>query len=144
MKKAKLFEYRPPKFFNDYVVAALNNTVYVVNKYQPMQGGAGPINPSNGNQINGLIRMGTADLFEDYKISGGFRIAPNLRDNDILFEFTNLRKRLDWGFTYYRKYIHRVSLTHWTCKTEFKLLPGTSALPDRQNKKCKDIGWASI
>src|SRR5690606_26054548 len=27
---------------------------------------------------------------------------PNLRDNDILFEFYNLRKRLDWGFTYYR------------------------------------------
>jgi len=102
LKKAKLYEYRPPKFFNDYVVAGLNNTVYVVNKYQPYEGGAGPINPSNGNQINGLIRVGTADLFEDYKVSGGFRIAPNLRDNDILFEFTNLRKKMDWGFTFYR------------------------------------------
>jgi hypothetical protein len=102
LKKAKVFEYRPPKFFNDYVVAGLNNTVYVVNKYQPYQGGAGPIDPSNGNDLSGLIRMGTVDLFEDYKISGGLRIAPNLRDNDVLFEFTNLKKRLDWGFTYYR------------------------------------------
>lgn len=102
LKKAKLFEYRPRKFFNDYVVAALNNTVYVVNKYQPYQGGNGPIDPSNGNQLNGLVRMGTTDLFEDIKISGGFRIASNLRDNDILFEFSNLRKRLDWGFTFYR------------------------------------------
>jgi hypothetical protein len=102
LKKAKLYEYRPPKFFNDYVVAGLNNTVFVVNKYQPYAGGAGPIDPANGNDLNGLIRMGTADLFEDFKISGGFRIAPNLRDNDILFEFSNLRKRLDWGFTYYR------------------------------------------
>ncbi|HEU4472014.1 MAG TPA: hypothetical protein VFR58_13070 [Flavisolibacter sp.] len=102
LKKAKLYEYRPPKFFNDYVVAGLNNTVYVVNKYLPYGGGSGPIDPSNGSNLNGLIRVGTADLFEDYKVSGGFRLAPNLRDNDILFEFTNLRKRLDWGFTYYR------------------------------------------
>ncbi|MBD0333057.1 MAG: hypothetical protein ICV66_10400, partial [Chitinophagaceae bacterium] len=105
LSKAKLFEYRPPKFFNDYVVAALNNTVFAVNKYQPYAGGEGPIDPSNGNDLNGLIRMGTTDLFEDYKLSGGFRIAPNLRDNDVLFEFTNLRKRFDWGFTYYRSSI---------------------------------------
>jgi hypothetical protein len=102
LRKAKVFEYRPPKFFNDYVVAGLNNTTFLVNKYQLYGGGAGPITLSNGNELNGLIRLGTADLFEDYKISGGIRIAPNLRDNDVLFEFTNLRKRLDWGFTYYR------------------------------------------
>lgn len=102
LKKARLFEYRPPKFFNDYVVTSLNNTVFVFNKYQPYTGGSGPINPANGNDLNGLVRMGTADLFEDIKISGGFRIASNLRDNDVLFEFMNLRKRLDWGFTYYR------------------------------------------
>jgi hypothetical protein len=103
LKKAKLYEYRPPKFFNDYVVAGLNNTTFVVNKYQPYAGGVGPIDPSNGNDLNGLIRMGTVDVFEDYKVSGGIRIAPNLRDNDVLFEFTNLKKRLDWGFTYYRQ-----------------------------------------
>jgi len=102
LKKAKLYEYRPPKFFNDYVVASLNNTVYVVNKYQQYAGGVGPIDPSNGNEISGLIRVGTADLFEDFKISGGVRLAPNLRDNDILFEFTNLRKKFDWGVTFYR------------------------------------------
>lgn len=102
LKKAKLYEYRPPKFFNDYVVAGLNNTVFVPNKYQIYQGGAGPIRPSNGNDINGMVRLGTTDLFEDYKVSGGFRIAPNLRDNDILFEFMNLKKRWDWGLTYYR------------------------------------------
>ena len=102
LEKAKLFEYRPPKFFSDYVVASLNNTVYVVNKYQPYGGGAGPIDPSNGNDLNGMLRVGTVDLFEDYKISGGLRLASNLRDNDVLFEFSNLKKRFDWGFTYYR------------------------------------------
>lgn len=102
LKKARIYEYRPPKFFNDYVVAGLNNTVFIPNKYQIYGGGSGPIQPANGNDVNGLIRLGTADLFEDFKISGGFRIAPNLRDNDVLFEFTNLKKRLDWGITYYR------------------------------------------
>jgi hypothetical protein len=101
LKKAKLFQYRPPKFFNDYVVAAANNTVFIPSKYQPFTG-TGPISPANGNELSGLIRMGTVDLFEDYKISGGFRIASNLKDNDVLFEATNLRKRFDLGITYYR------------------------------------------
>ncbi len=105
LAKAKLYEYRPRKFFNDYVVAGLNNTQFVINRYQPYQGGVGPIDPANGNQLNGLIRMGTVDLLEDIKISGGIRIAPNLKDNDVLFEFTNQRKRLDLGFTYYRSNI---------------------------------------
>ena len=108
LKKAKLYEYRPPKFFNDYVVAGLNNTMFGVSKYQPYQGGQGPIEPANGNDLNGLIRMGTVDLFEDYKVSGGIRFAPNLRDNDILFEFTNLKKRFDWGFTYYRTSVENI------------------------------------
>ena len=102
LKKAKLFEYRPPKFFSDYVVANLTNAVYLVNKYQPYAGGSGPISLSNNNELSGMLRMGTADLFEDFKISGGFRLATNLQDNDVLFEFTNLRRRWDWGFTYYR------------------------------------------
>jgi hypothetical protein len=102
LKKAKLYEYRPPKYFTDYVVSGFNNTVLTVNKFQPYGGGAGPIYLSNGNSFNGMVRMGTSDLFEDYKFTGGFRLAGNLSDNDIVFGFTNQRKRFDWGFTYYR------------------------------------------
>jgi hypothetical protein len=104
LKKAKLFEYRPRKFFNDYVVASINNVSYsLLNKYQPYNGASGPVTLSGmGSEISGLVRMGTADLFEDIKLSGGFRVAPNLKDNDVLFEFTNLRKRWDWGVSYYR------------------------------------------
>ncbi|RYF87227.1 MAG: hypothetical protein EON98_01255 [Chitinophagaceae bacterium] len=101
LAKAKLFEYRPRKFFNDYVVAGVNNTVFGLTRYQPFTG-SGPIDPANGNDISGMIRMGTVDLFEDIKISGGFRFAPNFKDNDVLFEYSNLRRRLDWGFSYYR------------------------------------------
>lgn len=102
LKKAKLYEYRPPKFFADYAVTGFNNSVLAINKFQPYGGGAGPIYLSNGGDFNGLIRLGTSDLMEDVKFTGGIRIAPNLRDNDVLFEFYNLRKRLDWGATYYR------------------------------------------
>jgi hypothetical protein len=102
LKKAKLYEYRPPKFFADYAVTGFNNSVLVVNKFQPYGGGVGPIYLSNGNDFNGLLRLGTSDLMEDFKFTGGIRIASNLRDNDVLFSFQNLRKRLDWGFMYYR------------------------------------------
>ncbi|MDP4261058.1 MAG: hypothetical protein Q8941_00890 [Bacteroidota bacterium] len=102
LRKAKLYEYRPPKFFADYVVTGFSNSVLPVNKFQPYGNGAGPIYLSNGNDFNGLIRLGTSDLMEDVKFTGGVRIAANLRDNDVLFEFYNLRKRLDWGFTYFR------------------------------------------
>jgi hypothetical protein len=90
----------------------------------PYQHGAGPVRPANGSDLNGLIRLGTVDLFEDYKISGGIRIAPNLRDNDVLFEFMNLKKRWDWGFTYYRS----------TTKVEFEQDPTnpSSFIPPRK------------
>jgi len=110
LRKAKLYEYRPPKFFADYAVTGFNNSVLAVNKFQPYGGGAGPIYLSNGGDFNGMLRLGTSDLMEDVKFTGGIRIAPNLRDNDVLFEFYNLRKRLDWGFTYFRS-SNRVGLT---------------------------------
>lgn len=102
LEKARLYEYRPPKFFTDYAVTGFNNSVLTINKFQPYGGGAGPIYLSNGNDFNGMIRLGTSDLMEDVKFTGGIRIASNLRDNDVLFEFYNLRKRLDWGVTYFR------------------------------------------
>lgn len=101
LSKAKLYEYRPPKYFTDYVVTGFNNSVLAVNKFQPYSR-SGPIYLSNSGDFNGLIRMGTSDLMEDFKFIGGIRIAPNLRDNDVLFSFINQRKRLDWGAIYYR------------------------------------------
>ena len=102
LKKAKVFEYRPPKYFMDYLVSGFNNVVFVQNKFQPYAGGSGPIQLSNNNALNGLIRMGIADLMEDYKFIGGFRVSPDLKDNDVMLTFLNQRKRFDWGITYFR------------------------------------------
>lgn len=95
----KFFDYKL-RFSSDYVVSGFNNQVFL-NKYQPYAGGSGPIRLSNGNSFNGIMRLGTSDLFEDIKFIGGFRISPNLKDFDYMVQFQNYRKRLDWGLVYY-------------------------------------------
>jgi hypothetical protein len=101
LSTAKLFAYKPPKFATDYLVSGFNNSV-LVNRYQAFQNGQGPIQLSSSTPLNGIIRIGTSDIMEDLKFSGGYRLSTNLKDNDWLFQFQNLRKRIDWGFTFYR------------------------------------------
>jgi hypothetical protein len=100
IKNAKLYDYKR-RFASDYVVSGFNNSI-LVNRYQPYGNGSGPIFLSNSNPLNGIVRMGISDIMEDYKFTGGFRVAPNLKDNDYLASFQNLKKRYDWGLTYYR------------------------------------------
>ena len=101
LARAKLFAYKPKKFSAEYGSAGFNNSV-LINRYQPYQGGSGPIMLNSGTPLNGLIRLGTSDLLEDIKITGGFRIGTNLKDNEWLLNYQNLKRRVDWGLTYYR------------------------------------------
>ncbi len=101
LSEAKLYPYKPLKFATDYVVAGFNNDV-LGTRYQIFQGGAGPVTLTSNSGLDGTLRMGTADIMEDIKISGGFRLSTNLKDNDWLLQFNNLRRRFDWGLTYYR------------------------------------------
>lgn len=101
LSTAKLFAYKPPKFATDYLVSGFNNSV-LVNRYQAFQNGEGPIQLASSTPLNGIIRIGTSDIMEDLKFSGGYRLSTNLKDNDWLFQFQNLRRRVDWGFTFYR------------------------------------------
>lgn len=101
LSKAKVFEYRPPKFFNDYLVSGFNNNV-LVTRYQPYAGGSGPIQLSNGNALNGMLRVGISDLMEDWKFAGGFQIGTDLRDAQYILSTQYLKKRFDYGLTYFR------------------------------------------
>ncbi|MEP6947748.1 MAG: hypothetical protein ABI863_00675 [Ginsengibacter sp.] len=101
LSEAKLYPYKPLKFATDYIVAGFNNDV-LGTRYQLYQGGAGPVTLSSSDGLDGTLRLGTADIMEDIKISGGYRLSTNLKDNDWLLQFKNLRKRIDWGLTYYR------------------------------------------
>lgn len=101
LKKAKHYNYKPPKFYFETGAAGFNNSV-LVNRYQAYGGGSGPIMLNSGTPLNGLIRLSTSELMEDVKISGGYKISTNLKDNEWLMSYQNYRRRIDWGATYYR------------------------------------------
>lgn len=101
LSRARLFRYKPIKFSADFGSVGFNTTV-LFNRFQPYGGGSGPIMLSSNTPLNGLITMGTSDLMEDKRVIGGFKIGTNLRDNEWFVSFQNLRRRLDWGVTYYR------------------------------------------
>ena len=62
-------------FATDYVLSQIDNT-FTNRFYQPF---TSPTSMTPG--ISGLIKLGVSDLFEDYEIIGGFRLAGNLDDN---------------------------------------------------------------
>jgi len=59
--------------------------------YQTFTGGAVYYNPG----LNMMFKVGTNDLFEDYRIIGGMRLSTDFDSNEFLFSFENLKKRLD-------------------------------------------------
>ncbi|MFY0252736.1 hypothetical protein ACDQ55_02160 [Chitinophaga sp. 30R24] len=100
LKKSRLIPYRF-KFASDYLILQLDNSV-LINKYQPFTGPpSGPIRLTD--PVNGLIRIGVSDLFEDLKFNGGFRIPSSLQGSEYFFTANYLKKRFDYKFTYYRK-----------------------------------------
>jgi hypothetical protein len=104
LSKSSLHNYRL-KFNADYILAGVTNSV-LVNRYQPYQQRGPdddqPIQLNNQTNLNFSFRVGVSDLMEDIKFIGGIRFGTTLSDKDILLSFQNYRKRVDWGFTYYR------------------------------------------
>lgn len=104
LQQSKLFNYRL-KFSTDFVLAGITNNI-LINRYQPYARGAGPIQLNNGNDLNWSFRVGVSDLMEDIKFIGGYRLGFNsLRDKDVFLSFQNVRRKIDWGVTYYRSNI---------------------------------------
>ncbi|MFZ1332105.1 MAG: hypothetical protein WAR83_07950 [Flavobacteriales bacterium] len=96
------FQYPDQRNYNlnftiDQVVTQVDNT-YSSQFYQPFIG-PDALNPG----LSALTRMGITDLFEDHRIVGGFRLALNLNNNDYLFVYENLRRRIDKRFTFQRQ-----------------------------------------
>ncbi len=135
LKKAKLYVYKPVKFGADYGGVGFNNSV-LYNRYQPYAGGQGPINLSSNTVLNGLIRLGTSELLEDVKITGAFKLSTNLKDNEWLMSYTNLKRRFDWGLTYYRNVLGYSNARVFT-----NLYQASIAYPFDNSKKIKlDFG----
>jgi hypothetical protein len=92
------------KFSTDYVSAQLDNSL-IMTRYQKFTPGT-PVfeNPALGP----MITLGTGDLFENYKITGGFRFPFNFQGSEYFLAYDALKKRLDKRIMYYRNSQKRV------------------------------------
>jgi hypothetical protein len=100
---AKKFPYEF-KFNADYLMTGFNNNI-LVNRYRPYNGGFfnGSTTNFNPNPFNAMTRFGVSDLMEDIRFTGAFRTPTNLDEFEWLLNYTNFRRRVDWGGTYYRQ-----------------------------------------
>lgn len=99
--------FKPPKQRNYDVQFSINELVsqidfsYLNYTYQAFTGGGQPIFQTPG--FNAFFNIGVTDLLEDYRITGGVRLSVDLRNNEYLINFSNLRKRLDKEIIFHRK-----------------------------------------
>ncbi|MBV7533699.1 hypothetical protein [Chitinophaga sp. sic0106] len=100
LKQTRLMPYKW-KFASDYLILQIDNSI-LINRYQIFTGQ--PTSPIRlTDPVNGLIRIGVSDLFEDVKINGGFRIPFDLQGSEYFITGSYLKRRFDYKFTYYRK-----------------------------------------
>lgn len=90
-------------FATDYAISQVDNSF--ANKfYQPY---TSPTTVFPG--ISGLIKLGISDLFEDYKVVGGFRLSGSLDNNDYGVSFEDLSNRIDKKYTFQRQAQRRIT-----------------------------------
>ena len=65
---------------------------------------------------------------------GGIRFGTDLKDKDIIFSYQNFKKRLDWGFTYYRSNVTNYFNTPFTNMLITNLYQGNIAYPFNEVK----------
>jgi len=85
-------------FSIDYFVTQLDNSLQN-STYQAFTGSAFYFDPG----LNVLIRVGIADLMNDYKIAGGFRLSGDLNSNEYFMGYENLEHRVDKSLSFYRQ-----------------------------------------
>lgn len=99
---AKGFKLAAPSFYNitffpDYVVTQLDNSI-INSYYQPI----GVSNPF-AQPLQPMIKLGAIDLFEDYRLTGGFRFPFDLSTVDYFASFETLKRRIDHKLSFYRQ-----------------------------------------
>jgi WD40 repeat protein len=93
-----------------YINSMVNQVdfTFLNTSYQPFNGGSNFFSP--GFNVN--LKVGTNDLFEDYKVVGGLRFGTDFDSNEYMLSFENLKKRLDKQYVFHRqvyKTIYQVS-----------------------------------
>lgn len=92
---------------NYYVQYTMNKLItqadfsFLNTTYQQFTGDKTPIYLNTG--LNALFMVGIHDLFEDYRITGGFRISFDLDNTEFMFSYENLARRVDHQVVVYRQ-----------------------------------------
>lgn len=87
-----------PAFYINYLASQVDFS-FLNASYQPFTGGAVYYNPG----FNMLMKIGTQDLFEDYKITGGVRFGGDFDSNEYLLSLQNLKHRFDHELIFHRQ-----------------------------------------
>ena len=87
-------------FSNDHVVTQLDNS-FLNSSYQPFTG-----QPYNSPPTSALLKIGSSDLFEDYRIVAGMRIPFDLSTFEYFLSFESRGKRIDKQLV-----LHRIALS---------------------------------
>ncbi len=82
----------------DQMVTQFDNS-FLSNGYQRFTGSEVLYNPG----LNGLFKVGASDVFEDYRITGGFKLGFDLKSNEFFLSTENRVKRLDKQWLFYRQ-----------------------------------------
>lgn len=85
-------------FYTNYIVNQIDFS-FLNNSYQPFTGGAPYYNPG----LNFFFKLGTNDLMEDYRITGGIRFAGDFESNECVVSFENLKRRKDHQWIFHRQ-----------------------------------------
>lgn len=85
-------------FYNNYIANQIDFT-FLNNSYQVYSGGAPYFNPG----INMLTQIGAIDLFENIRITGGFRFSGNFNSNEYLVSVENLKGKFDKQLIFHRQ-----------------------------------------
>lgn len=97
-KKRPRIRLYQPVFYQNSMVSQIDFN-FLNASYQAFTGGAFYFNPG----LNVLFKVGANDLFEDLKITGGFRLSPDFDANEYLLSFENLKKRTDKQLVLHRQ-----------------------------------------
>ncbi|MBN2486701.1 MAG: hypothetical protein JXB34_12075 [Bacteroidales bacterium] len=93
--KARIYQ---KSFYQNYLVTQIDFS-FLNESYQPFTGNAVYFNPGT----NLLFKVGTHDLFEDYKITAGIRLPLDFQSSEYLIGLENLKGRTDKHFFFHRQ-----------------------------------------
>jgi hypothetical protein len=89
------------RFATDYLSTQFFDNSLIATRYQKFTPGFPAFN--NPPSVSALIKLGVTNLFEDYRIIGGFRMPLNFKDSEYFLAYETLKKRLDKRVMYYRR-----------------------------------------